>query len=61
MVDSREERPPSEPDTPSDTPTYPDPAHSPSSLPSLPSSSDCSQVTPHSSSYTSWTKPVKVR
>ena len=40
-----------------------DPASSLLSLPSLPSSTsdtESSQVTPHSSSYTSWTKPVQV-
>ena len=50
------------------TPTY-DPSSVPSSsLPSLPSSSistfpssSCSAVTAHSTSYTSWTKPVKGR
>ena len=46
------------------TPTY-DPGSPSSSLPSLPSlptsSSDCSQhITPHSSSYSSWTKPIQV-
>ena len=45
------------------TPTY-DPGSPPSSPPSLPSlptlSSRYSQITPHSSSYTSWTKPIQV-
>ena len=39
------------------TPTYDPPS---SSLPSLPSSSDSCQVTPHSSSFSSWTKPIQV-
>ena len=61
MVDKRSQD--SSQDT---TPTY-DPGSPPSSalsVPSLPTlSSHCysSQITPHSSSYTSWTKPIQVR
>ena len=60
MVDQRSRQ-----QTDSDTtPTY-DPGSPSSSLPSLPSlptsSSECSQqITPHSSSYSSWTKPIQV-
>jgi len=59
MVDQRSRQ-----QTDSDTtPTY-DPGSPSSSLPSLPSlptsSSECSQqITPHSSSYSSWTKPIQ--